>query len=619
MRLIGGVVFWDPARPVADALLHAMAGRVPGTGEPVCTVRGAAGFFSCLGPDTLAAESRTQAAGDLDLTNGQEVESLAGRNGERGSQLTRLYEALGPAFVGRLRGAFAVAVWDRRFHRLLLAVDRFGIKRLYYAATADGLGFASTPSALLAVPGVGGDVDPDAVYEYLNFGCVPAPRSIFKGIRRLPPAHTLVVGGGAPVVAPYWRLGYREQPIRLRDAAEATFRMVEQAVAESVGGTGAKETGAFLSGGTDSSTVVGLMGRVTGEPVRAFSIGFREARYDELQYAEGAARHFGAVHETATFTADDAMAVLPGVVAAYHEPLGNDSTLGTYACARLARDHGMTRLLAGDGGDELFGGNERYRIHQIFAAYSRIPRPLRKGVVEPALSWLPDGRRSPLGRAQRYVRRANLSTPRRFYSYSFFFAQEGAGLLTPEFARVIDLEAPWRTVQRHYADVAADSDLNRLLHVDLKLTIGDNDLLKVVQTAELAGIGVRFPMLDHRLAEFTGTWPARYKVFGLQKRYLFKRAFRQLLPDAVLKKRKHGFGVPVAEWLRSHPGFRDLMRDTLGSPNARVRAHVGGAGLARLTELHATDTTSYYGTILWKLLMLELWYRQHAGAGVAWS
>lgn len=204
-----------------------------------------------------------------------------------------------------------------------------------------------------------------------------------------------------------------------------------------------------------------------------------------------------------------------------------------------------------------------------------------------------------------------MPNPRRFYSYEFYFAQEGRVLLEPDFVRMVDPEAPWRVIQAHFDGVQASSELSRLMYVDLKLTIGDSDLYKVTRTAELAGIDVRFPMLDHPLAEFTGTLPARYKVRGLEKRYLFKRAFRELLPAEILAKPKHGFGVPVSEWLRTHRGFRELTQDTLLSSNARVMRYLTREGLDGLARLHKTDTTSYYGSLLWRLLMLELWYRRH--------
>ena len=231
--------------------------------------------------------------------------------------------------------------------------------------------------------------------------------------------------------------------------------------------------------------------------------------------------------------------------------------------------------------------------------------------MEPVILNLPDGGESVLGRAQRYIRRASLPNPRRFFSYEFFFALEAARFFTPDFIATIDVDAPYRVAQASFDRVQASSELNRLLYLDLKLAIGDNDLLKVTRTAELAGVKVRFPMLDLDLVEYTGTLPARLKVRGLEMRHLFKRAFRQLLPRETLAKRKHGFGVPTSTWLREHRDFRQLARETLLSSRARERGYFRAGAIAELLDWHQGDVTSYYGDLLWRILMLELWQLRH--------
>jgi len=545
---------------------------------------------------------------DLALTNGPELGAAADDEPALREAIVALYRREGHRFVGRLRGGFAIALWDGRTGTLLLAVDAVGIKRLYVAADARRCAFASRSTALRAV--AGGAVDAEAVYLYLNFGFVPAPCSIYAGVRRLAPGHVERMRSGHADAEPYWDMRYPVTAIREDDAASTVVRLTERAVTTALGGAQAKETGAFLSGGTDSSTVVGLMARLTGERVNAFSIGFDEERYDELAWARLAAAHFGAAHYTANVSADDAFASLDELVAAYDEPFGNNSAIGTLAAARLARSCGVRRLLAGDGGDEIFGGNERYRIDGIFARYHRIPAVLRRALLEPALAVLPDGGETVLGRAQRYVRRANIPNPRRFFSYEFFFAQEASRLLAPDFRSAAGADAPWSVVHRHWDRTDADDELNRLLYLDMKLTIGDNDLLKVTRTADLAGVDVRFPFLDLPLVDFTGTLPAWQKVRGLEKRYLFKRAFGPLLPAATLGKQKHGFGVPTSLWLRTHRGFRELAHDALLSPRARQRGYFAPGAIEDLFARHATDTTPFYGDVLWTVLMLELWHRQ---------
>jgi asparagine synthase (glutamine-hydrolysing) len=310
-----------------------------------------------------------------------------------------------------------------------------------------------------------------------------------------------------------------------------------------------------------------------------------------------------------------ALDAVPRLVQAYDEPFGNNSVLATYLCAQLARESGVSELLGGDGGDEIFGGNERYRTDRIFATYGRVPAVLRRGLLEPVLLGLPDAP-GPIGRAQRYIRRARIPNPRRFYSYEFYAAQHATELLAPDFLRAVEIDTPWQTVDRIFGEARASSELNRLLYLDLKLTIGDNDILKVTRSAELAGVRVRFPLLALPLVEFTGTLPARFKVHGLEKRYLFKRAFRSLLPADTLTKRKHGFGVPISDWLKSDRGFRELGRDVLLSARSIQRGYFRKGALEELFALHEADTTPFYGDTLWSLLMLELWHQRHVdGAG----
>ena len=612
--LIGGVVHRDGARPVTTGLLQRMAARVAPAADVGLQHAGRAAMFASGDVGGLARHVPLLAVVDMDVL-GPAAPAPGPPTGAWFLDAVRVRTAR--AAIERLRGAFAVAVWDDTAGELVLGVDRFGMKRLYYLATPAGLAFSSRASALVGFHPAAEALDPAAAYQYLNFGYVPAPVSIFSGVRRLPPGHLLRLRDGTATVERYWDLSYTESAVGLTGAIASTQRMVEQAVAVAVAGGAAKETGAFLSGGTDSSTVVGLIGRVTGERANAFSIGFREESYNELHYAELAARQFNAAHFTAVVGPDDAFAALPRVVEAYDEPFGNDSTIPTYLCAQLARDSGMVRLLAGDGGDEIFGGNERYRTDRIFGRYQGIPGPLRRGLVEPLLGVLPGGERSVVDRARRYVRRANIPNPRRFYSYEFLVAREATELLAPDVLEAVDREAPWHTLEAHFARAQARSELNRLMYLDMKLTIGDSDLFKVTRSAELAGIGVRFPKLDPDLVEFTATLPARYKVRGLEKRYLFKRAFRPLLPPAIVAKPKHGFGLPVSTWLRTHAGFHDLARSALLSPTAFTRSLFRRGAVEELFRLHGADSTAYYGSILWTVLMLELWAGRHVTSQVA--
>jgi asparagine synthase (glutamine-hydrolysing) len=606
---IAGLIYRDPRRAVDDRLVPALvaegsAGSGPGRLE------GPGSVMLALGEACAEQLADSQVVASLDLSNTDELRAFFGPS-SLGHMIRRLYAQNGMEFASRLRGAVSIALWLPDTRCLVLVADRFGLQRLYYSATADGLAFSSRVRGPLALPGTGSDLEPDAIYAYLSFGTVPAPRTPYRSVRRLPPGHVLVWKAGELRVQPYWEMVYDEQHRGQDTAAGEMRRHTEEAVRRALLGAEIKHTGAFLSGGTDSSTVVGMMSRLTGERVQAFSIGFREERYNELEYAEVAARHFGAAHYTRLVSADEAFACVSDLVSAYDEPFGNNSSIPTYLCARMARDAGVRLLLAGDGGDEIFGGNERYRREQILARYGRIPAPVRHVVIEPLLRHLPAGGLSPLGKAQRYVERASLPNPDRFYSSEFFMLRERARFLHPDFLAAVQGDVPLDVARAHYRGSRARSELNRLMSVDLKITLGDNDLFKVTRATELAGIAVRFPLLDVSLVEFTGTLPARDKVRGTEKRHLFKRAFASMLPAEILAKVKHGFGLPVGEWLKTHTGFRELLHDTLLSSRCRERNYFAPGALESLFRLHAEDPTPYYGDVLWTVLMLELWHRRH--------
>jgi asparagine synthase (glutamine-hydrolysing) len=608
MTAIGGLIYRDRHRVVAPPHRDAL---IPGAAAPLATLDDPGAALVTLGAAACAERIEGGAVvADLDLSNLEELLGLTAA-ASPGQAIRRLSAQARGDFPAQLRGAFAIALWLPAERRLVLATDRFGLRRLYYAVGDGGIAFSSRALGPLALPGRGESLDLDAVYAYMNFGTVPAPQTMYRAVRRLPPAHILVWHDGRFSVERYWDMAYVERPMPRDVAARAMFGHTEEAVRQNLVGADIKHTGAFLSGGTDSSTVVGLMSRLSGERVHAFSIGFREERYNELAYAQLAARHFDAAHYTQLVTPDEAFACVPDLVAAYGEPFGNNSVIPTYLCARLARETGMRLLLAGDGGDEIFGGNERYRREHILSRYGLIPWPLRRSVIEPLLKALPLGGLSPLGKAQRYVERASRPNPDRFYSSEFFVAQHRTRLLHPDFLAAVAADWPLQVARGHYRRAHATTELNRLLYVDLKITLADNDLFKVTQTAEAAGVAVRFPMLDPTLVAFTGTLPARYKVRGSEKRYLFKRAFADLLPAEILAKVKHGFGLPISDWLKTHREFRQLARDTLLSARCLARGYFATGALESLFRHHAEDRTPFYGDLLWTLLMLELWHRQH--------
>jgi asparagine synthase (glutamine-hydrolysing) len=553
---------------------------------------------------------------DTELDNEAELAALVNHEGRRTTRastaalLAALYEHFGQDFVEKLRGAFSLVLWDRWTMRLVAAIDGFGIHRLAYFHDARMLLVATRVDALAQSGQFEREINPRAIANVLNFTANLAPETIFTKVRRLEPGIILIAQNGQPQLRKFWDMRYghvnekREEPL-----SRKLESLVERSVAGYCTTDSFAEVGAFLSGGTDSSTVVGMMSRTEKGPVNAFSIGFQEQPFDELAYARIAARRFQAAHHTYLVGPEDCFEALPYMVRSFDEPYGNSSAIPTYFCARLAAQNGIKTLLAGDGGDELFGGNERYLTDQIFATYQAIPKILRKGLVEPILNSIPV--RSGLARkAKGYIRRSNLPAIERYFSYHFLTSHPPAEVFEAGFLDTLEGYSVADIPSRHYSQAIAQDHLDRLLYVDVKMTLADNDLPKVICMSELAGVRARFPYLERGVAEFSGTIPARLKIKNFEKRYLFKRAFRNLLPAEVIHKKKHGFGIPVAVWMKSDRRLRELTHDTIFSTRALERGYFQRAFMESLIRAHEAEETTYYGDILWTFLTIELWLRQ---------
>ncbi len=335
---------------------------------------------------------------------------------------------------------------------------------------------------------------------------------------------------------------------------DATARQIE----------GANNVGCFLSGGTDSSTVAGMLTEVTGKPAQTFSIGFDAEGYDEMEYARIAARHFETDHHEYYVTPEDLVTGIPAVAASYDQPFGNSSVVPAYYCARLARDAGVDRILGGDGGDELFGGNARYAKQRVFGIYEQVPGIVRRGLLEPLLLGSGAIGRLPLLRkAASYVEQARVPMPDRLQMYNLLARLGLAEVLTPEFLSAVDSEAPLHQQREVYAACEASALINRMLFFDWRYTLADNDLPKVIGATALAGIAVGFPFLDDALVDFSLKLDPKLKLKGLQLRWFFKEALRGFLPDEILAKKKHGFGLPFGVWVNKHAGLKALALDSV--------------------------------------------------------
>jgi len=527
-----------------------------------------------------------------------------------GESIARRFGDEGPAFLSELRGDGPLVILDKRKREVLLATDRFGVHTVYFSSRGSGVVFATKAGALTAHPDVPREIDPQAVFNYVYFHVVPGPRAVFRGVERLEPGEYALVRGGEVRRGRYWTPRYEDESLSPEADLADEYRSRIRGAVRSCLSSARGKVGAFLSGGTDSSTIVGVLRELTGEPPRAYSIGFAIEGYDETSYARTAAAHFGAEHHQYVVTPKDVEEALPRIAEAYDEPFGNSSAVASYYCAKLARADGVGTLLGGDGGDEIFAGNERYAKQAVFDYYLKVPAALRHAVIEPLLGVVPHNGFAPLRKAQSYVRQANTPLPDRLEEYNFVNRMTPAAVFTPEFlGRTLPGE-PIELLRRSFAEAETRSNLNRLLYLDLKFTLADNDLRKVSGTCEMAGVDVLYPFLDRDLVDFANRLPPDLKLRGTKLRYFFKRASEGFLPEAILKKRKHGFGVPCGRWMRDHAPLRDLSYDCLRS--LEKRGYLRESFVSNLMKLHQSEHADYYGVMVYVLTMLELWHRKHA-------
>jgi asparagine synthase (glutamine-hydrolysing) len=566
----------------------------------------------------LGFAERVWVAADVDLLNLDSLRSEVEIHGQQppGSAaqvLASLYAIHGVEFIHRLDGAFAFVLWDRVQRRLMLAIDRLGIKNLYWSFAKNRLSFASRASALQTM-GAPASADPAALAEFLIFSAVPAPHTVYAGMKKLSPGCLLVLEDGHLRQRQYWDLQFTEEKRGKSEWAGVVREALRASVHRHLANARPETTGAFLSGGTDSSTVVAFMSE-RWKPVDTFSAVFNESSYSEANFVQSIVERFETRQHSCCLSPGDAMAAIPKIAAYYGEPFANSSAIAAYFCALTASQSGVDLLLGGDGGDELFAGNQRYETDKQFALYHRIPAVLRSLAIEPVVHLLPREHRW-LSLPRRYIQRALIPNPRRFFSYNFFLSFPPEDIFEPDFLR----QAPcgdWLDVPaEHFARPSNATELNRLLYLDVKLALADNDLKKVSGMAELAGVKVRYPLLDYRLAELAARVPTQLKLRRFEKRYIFKQAMAGILPQTVLYKKKHGMGVPVSSWLLLDPQLRQFVQEVLYDRRTRQRGYFRAGFVERLLSLQRDEHVSYYGEIVWYLLMLELWHRQHVDCAV---
>lgn len=522
--------------------------------------------------------------------------------------LVHLYEEFGDDLVHHLRGMFAFAVWDARRRRLLLARDRLGKKPLFWTVVGNSVRFASELKALVRDPAVPRDLDPLALHHYLTYQYVPAPWSICRRVRKLRPGHLLVWRDGRTEERRYWRLDSRPRGAVTED--EAAERLRELLLdATRVRLTSERPVGVFLSGGLDSSAVVAAMARTGGGRLATFSVGFDDPAYDERRYARVVAERFGTDHHELVVTAPDA-AEVAALARHFDEPFADSSAIPSIQLARAAADQ-VTVVLNGDGGDENFGG---YRRYAAMVRAGRLPVP---GFARPGLrrlgEWLATGSRarSPLRDAGRALQLLGHGGPRRYARLmSYFTPEQKHALYTGELRAALAGEDSYDLIDQAFAASLADSEVGRLLDVDINTYLPGDLLVKTDVTTSANSMEARSPFLDQRIIEWAAGLPGDLKVRSGTTKYLLRRAMSRWLPGELLDRPKMGFGVPLATWLRTR--LRPLCWEVLTDETTRSRGLFRPEAVTRLLREHDADRD--HGIRIWALLQFELWHRAHLDA-----
>ena len=526
--------------------------------------------------------------------------------------IVHLYEEYGVKCVDYLRGMFAFAIWDERTKQLFLARDRLGKKPLVYTVIDDKLIFASEIKSLLEYNQIERQIDPQAVDLYLTYQYVPSPLTIFKNIKKLPPASILICNAAGEVkVSKYWDIDYRQK----LDFSNSKFKMKEvyaqinSRLEEAVNLRMISDVplGAFLSGGIDSSAVVGMMSKFSSKPVKTFSIGFEEEDFSELEHARMVADFFHTQHHEFIVKAK-MLDVLPRIVWHYNEPFADSSCIPSYYVAEETAKF-VKVALNGDGGDESFGGYDRYRANKMALFFQKVPLGLRKAMWKYLVKHFPEsvGEKSYLRQMKRFVQSADKPMPLpNIEWHSVFNSAQKRALYTDEMERkIIDFDAN-EYLLRIYNNAHAFDFLDKIFYTDIKSYLPENLLVKMDIATMANGLETRSPFLDHKFLEFTATLPYQWKIKGLTSKYILKKSLKGFLPNKILNRKKMGFGVPIGKWFRGE--LKNYLTETLLAQKSIQRGYFRKESIERLLTEHFSGRVSH-SYRLWSLLVLEVWHQ----------
>ncbi len=521
--------------------------------------------------------------------------------------LIEKFQSQGPGCVADIGGHFAFIFVDLKQETVIAASDRMGVYRLYWHQTADGgLVISSSLNRIKSALDQTPDISPDALYAYMYFHMVPTPLSIYEGIEKLAPATSLFFQNNQITLTHYWLPSFKESnQLSIDELSGRLHQLLEESLQDSTADS--PSYAAFLSGGLDSSTVVGVMSNVC-DTKNSYSIGFDAKEYDETPYARITAKHFQSNNHEYYVTPEDVLDSVQLIAATYDEPFGNSSAMPVYYCAKKAAENGVKMMLAGDGGDEIFGGNARYATQRWYRYYQGLPRPLSNALLKPLINALPSG--IPLAtKAQNYIRQTEIPLPDRLQIYNFLHRHDPLEMFSGDFLTAVDTQQPINLLRHQYSTPKDASELNRMLYLDWQFTLADNDLRKVCTMCQLADVEVAFPLISDPLVDFSCGIPSALKLKGGKLRYFFRYAMRNFLAPETLRKSKHGFGLPFGVWLKDYQPLKELAHDNL--TKLKKRGYFNPEFIDKALNMHESTHASYYGELVWIMMMLELWLSAH--------
>jgi asparagine synthase (glutamine-hydrolysing) len=528
---------------------------------------------------------------------------------DNASWLLSQYQVDAQQFVSKIAGFFLLLILDKNSGNFQVINDHVGSIPCYIDhRNSEKLRISDNMPALQFAPTIA-KLNPQAIFNYLFFHCIPSPLSIYQGVSKLEPGVIATITDHNTLQQPcYYQPKFTVSSLTTEQLMAQCKQLISEAVRRNI----SDNCAAFLSGGLDSSTVAGMLAQHSTESAaKTYSIGFDAKGYDETEYALLTAKHFATEHKVHYLQPEQISQHFSKVATFFNEPFGNSSAMAAYICAKVAAEDGITVLLAGDGGDEIFAGNERYIKQKTFEYYSAIPTLLRSGLdlcfYNTLAAKLPGFKK-----AHSYIKQAKVPLPDRLDSYNFLNRFDLTQMFSPDLLQQIDPHLPVLQKRERYNTCRSNDVIDKMMYLDWKVTAADNDFVKVSQMCQLASVEVRFPLFEKELVDFSCTIPASLKAPGQKLRDFYKRSFQGFLPDETLRKSKHGFGLPFGVWMKQRPDLQQLVLSAL--QRFKQRNILQPTFIDQAIETFQTGHSGYYGELVWIIVVMELWLQQHMTA-----